>query len=288
MRYGKMLRSIAVLGPKLRMAALTLIATIIAAAACTAALQQPTDKQSGNIIWPEKYGHQCAEFEINGHWSFVILPAKEKQRNPMPWVWYAPTFRDSLPNESNAWIAERLLAKGIAICGVDVGESYGNPQGRAVFTEFYKYVIAEFHLSRKPCLWPQSRGGLMLFNWAAEHPELVKRIGCTYPVCDMRSYPGLATAAQAYGMTESELQTHLAENNPIDRLSPLASHKIHILSIHGDSDTVVPLQENSAELARRYKALGGSIKLLIVKGKGHAEIPEFFQRQEMVDFFARR
>jgi hypothetical protein len=286
MRYDKMLRSIAVLGPKLVVRCTTFtLAILIAGTACA---QQPMDRHHGNIIWSEQYGHRRAEFEVNGHWGFVILPAKEKQRKSMPWVWYAPTFKDFLPNESNAWIAERLLAKGIALCGVDVGESYGNPQGRAAFTEFYRYAVAEFSLSRRPSLWPQSRGGLMLFNWAAEHPELIKRIGCTYPVCDMRSYPGLAAAAPAYGMDESELQAHLAENTPIDRLAPLAAHKIHILSIHGDNDTVVPLEKNSAELARRYKALGGSIKLLIVRGKGHAEIPEFFQRQEMVDFFARK
>jgi pimeloyl-ACP methyl ester carboxylesterase len=263
-----------------------LSAMLILAIACAANAGRPVNPGSDQSTWSEEYGCQRAEFEVGGHWGFVILPAKEKRRKSMSWVWYAPTFKDSLPSESNAWIAERLLAKGIAICGVDVGESYGNPQGRAAFTEFYKYVVDKFSLSRKPSLWAQSRGGLMHFNWAAEHPEWVKRIGCTYPVCDIRSYPGLTTAAPAYGMTESELQSHLAEHNPIDRLAPLAAHKIHILMIHGDSDTVVPLEANAAELAHRYKALGGWVELLVVKGKGHAEVPEFFERQEMVDFLS--
>ncbi|MDO8588840.1 MAG: prolyl oligopeptidase family serine peptidase [Armatimonadota bacterium] len=235
--------------------------------------------------WSKKYGYERAEFDVAGDRGFAILPPEDKRRKRMPWVWYAPTFIGMLPNESNGWIAGRLLAKGIAICGVDVGESYGNPQGRAAYTEFHKFVVAKFGLSRKPCLWAQSRGGLMLFNWAAEHPDLVKCIGATYPVVDMRTYPGLATACSAYGMTESEIGAHLAEHNPIDRLAPLAAKKVPILLIHGDSDGVVPLEQNSAELARRYEALGGPVELILVKGKGHVETPEFFERQEMVDFF---
>jgi len=216
-----------------------------------------------------------------------MLPPEQMRVESMPWVWYAPTITGSQPSESNNWIFEQLLARGIAVCGVDVGESYGNPEGRAAYTEFHQFVVWELGLSAKACLWAQSRGGLMLYNWAAEHPAQVKCIGGTYPVCDLTSYPGLAKACSAYGMSESELRSHLAENNPIDRLAPLAQRKVPVFHMHGDRDDVVPLEENSAELARRYRALGGPVELLIVEGKGHAEIPEFFESQKMVDFFVK-
>ena len=234
----------------------------------------------------QQYGFDRADFEVAGRRGFVIFPAG-RTGAPLPWVWYAPTFIGAYPAESNRWMGERLLAQGIAICGVDVGESYGNPEGRAAFTQFHKFVVSKFGLKRECCLWAQSRGGLMHYNWAVEHPDLVKCIGGTFPVCDLASYPGLAAACSAYGMTESELRLHLAEQNPIDRLTPLAAHKVPIFLVHGDSDGVVPLESNSAELARRYKALGGPVELLVVKGKGHEVVPEFFECQKMVDFFVR-
>ena len=246
-----------------------------------------SDKKD-DFTWSEQYGYSRASFNVGENWGFIILPAKEKIRKSMPWVWYAPTFKDVLPSESNSWIGKRLLAEGIAICGMDIGESYGNPQGRASYTEFHKYIVRKFKLSKKACLWAQSRGGLMLFNWASEHPDLVKCIGGTYPVCDIASYPGIAGACSAYGMTESELQSHLKEHDPIDRLAPLASHKIPVLLIHGDDDSVVPLERNTAEFARRYQALKGPVELEIIKGKGHAEIPEFFESDKFINFFIRQ
>jgi pimeloyl-ACP methyl ester carboxylesterase len=105
-----------------------------------------------------------------------------------------------------------------------------------------------------------------------------------YTVCDMRSYARLARACAAYGMDEATLAAHLSAHNPIDRLKPLADAGVPIQHIHGDSDKVVPLEKNSGELARRYEALCGLMRLIIVPGKGHEEVPEFFQCQELVDF----
>ena len=128
----------------------------------------------------------------------------------------------------------------------------------------------------------------MLYNWAAEHPDCVQCIGGIYTVCDQSSWPGLAKSCAAYGMTQSELAKHLAEHNPIDRLAPLARAKIPILHLHGDADTLVPLDRNCGELARRYRALGGPVQVVVVKGKGHEVCPEFFQNQRLADFFLRR
>src|SRR4029079_15678116 len=90
---------------------------------------------------------------------------------------------------------------------------------------------------------------------------------------------------KAYEMTPTQLKDRLAENNPIDRLAPLAKAKIPIFHIHGDADTVVPLERNAGELVKRYRALGGDAQLETIPGKGHAEIPEFFHSQKLVDFF---
>jgi len=68
-----------------------------------------------------------------------------------------------------------------------------------------------------------------------------------YPVCDLRSYPGMRQACGAYGTTEEELRVTLSEHNPVDRLAPLAKAKVPIFHTHGNTDNLVPLIENSLE-----------------------------------------
>ena len=224
-------------------------------------------------------------FEVDGRTAFVILPAAENlhTNRPTPWVWYAPTL-SGLPEARERWMFERFLAAGIAVAGVDVGESYGSPQGRAHFTAFYRELVERRGFSRKPVLLPRSRGGLMLYNWAAEHPDSVGGIAGIYPVGNLRSWPGLDQACGAYGLTAAQLEEQLTQHNPIDRLAPLAKAGVPIFHIHGNADDVVPLKDNSALLASRYRELGGSMRLRIPPGQGHNVWVGFFQCQELVEF----
>ena len=222
-------------------------------------------------------------FTVEGRTAFLILPTQVVASNELPWVWYAPTL-PSLPGQAEKWMFQKFVDAGIAIAGIDVGESYGNPQGCTLFSAFYAELVGKHGLSKRPCLLARSRGGLMLYNWAIEHPSSVAGIAGIYPVCDFLSYPGLKIACDAYGLTEAQLLTQLAAHNPIDRLAPLAKANIPIYHIHGDCDTVVPLEENSGKLAQRYRQLGGAITLNVVKGQGHNMWPGWFQNQELVDF----
>ena len=222
-------------------------------------------------------------FQVEGHTAFLMMPKDRPAGQATPWVWYAPTL-SGLPGQEERWMFEKFLAAGIAIGGVDVGESYGSPKGRAVFSAFHKELVEKRGMSSKVCLLARSRGGLMLYNWATEHPESVACVAGIYPVCNLKSYPGLATACGAYGLTEAELTAQLGQNNPIDRLVPLAKAKIPLFHIHGDSDALVPLTDNSAELAGRYRELGGSIELVVPPGQGHNMWEGFFQCDELVQF----
>jgi len=224
------------------------------------------------------------ELAVAGTTGYLILPEKPASADALPWVWYAPVIRGEFPRIETDWLFTRLLENGIAIAGMDVGESYGNPQGVAQFTQFYRHIVGKYHLASRACLVPQSRGGLMLYNWAEANPEFVKCIGGIYTVTNLASYPGLARASSAYGMSVSEMQEKLDDYKPIDNLAPLATARVPILHLHGDSDKVVPLEENSLELSRRYRALGGDMQLLVVKGKGHQVDPGFFESQALLDF----
>ncbi|MGA1199670.1 MAG: alpha/beta hydrolase family protein [Candidatus Latescibacterota bacterium] len=223
------------------------------------------------------------EFTVQGQAAFLILPPNPDAAQATPWIWYAPTL-PGLPSEAETWMFDQFLAQGIAIAGIDVGESFGSPKGRALYSALYHTLTQEHGLSKKTCLLARSRGGLMLYNWAVENPESVACVAGIYPVCNLTSYPGLQRTCGAYNMTEAQLSDQITKHNPIDRLAPLAKAKVPIFHIHGDIDEVVPLNENSKELAKRYTQLGGEITLKTIQGQGHNMWSGFFQCQELVNF----
>lgn len=222
-------------------------------------------------------------FRVENHTAFLILPTQQNPSSDTPWVWYAPTL-PNLPSDAETWMFEKFLDAGIAIAGIDVGESYGSPKGRNIYSALYEHLIHKHGLSQKACLLARSRGGLMLYNWAIDHPSSVACITGIYPVCNLNSYPGLDKACGAYGLNEEQLKTKLSEHNPIDRLEPLSKINMPIFHIHGDDDQVVPLEHNSGELAKRYQKLGGKMTLKVIENQGHNMWTGWFQCQELVDF----
>ena len=75
-------------------------------------------------------------FGVEGHTAFLIPSDVAASAKSKPWVWYAPTL-PGLPAKEEEWMFERFLAAGIAIAGIDVGESYGSPAGRKLFSALH-------------------------------------------------------------------------------------------------------------------------------------------------------
>jgi len=71
-------------------------------------------------------------------------------------------------------------------------------------------------------------------------------------------------------------------------LAALAAAGVPVLHLHGDQDQTVPLEANSAEVARRYVELGGQVTLLVFEGRGHDMWEGWFQSTELVDFLRDR
>jgi len=222
-------------------------------------------------------------FLVDGHAAFIIPAKTGSTGKAIPWVWYAPTLAN-LPGKEEQWMFEQFRDAGIAVAGIDVGESFGSPAGRKLFTEFYEELTGSRGYSRKPVLLGRSRGGLMTLSWAAENPDKVAAFAGVYPVCNIASYPGVAQAAGAYGMKADELQACLAQHNPIDRLAGLAKDGVPFFAIHGDADGLVPLAANSGLMKERYTALGGTMILVVIHGQGHNMWPGFFQSEDLVNF----
>lgn len=228
-------------------------------------------------------------FTVEGRPAFVFLPPAVRRANPQPWILYAPTL-PAYPDEAERWMHERFLAAGIAVAGVDAGEAYGSPKSHALLDALYRELTEQRSFAKKPCLFGRSRGGLWVSSWAIANPDRVAGIIGIYPVFDFRTYPGIQNAASAYGLTPAELEARTDEFNPAARLEVLAKARVPVALIHGDSDEVVPLRENSAELVRRYKEAGAEslVQLIVLAGQGHNFFEGYFHSQELVDFAIAR
>jgi len=222
-------------------------------------------------------------FEVSGRKAFIY--AAPKPAESKPWVWYAPTLKSLAFGERKGYF-EAFMKEGISIAGFDLGEVRGSPTSTAKFTLFYDAMVKRGY-SPKPILLGQSRGGMMTLAWAFRNPDKVKAWVGIYPVCNLASWPLKNSKPQTladYALPEAELVARLKEFNPIDNLAGLAANKVPMFAVHGDSDVVVPYDDNTKLLKERYEAAGGSFSVKIVPGEGHKVGPSFFECQELVDF----
>jgi len=110
---------------------------------------------------------QGESFLVADSTAFIIpgKKAADAADKPKPWVWYAPTL-PNLPGNEERWMFEQFCDSGIAIAGIDAGESYGSPAGGKVFTAFYAEMAGQRGYAKRPVLLGRSRGGLMTLSWA--------------------------------------------------------------------------------------------------------------------------
>mgnify|MGYP000474685339 CR=1 FL=1 len=81
------------------------------------------------------------------------------------------------------------------------------------------FVKSQYGLSYKVALEGMSRGGLIVYNWAAQNTDKVACIYADAPVCDLRSWPGgkfsgkgspiqWKLALEAHGQTEESMEVY--------------------------------------------------------------------------------
>ncbi len=230
-------------------------------------------------------------FSVDGHTAFLFTPAEVNALPPgapRPWILYGPTLAP-YPDEAEKWMHERFTEAGVAVAGIDTGESYGSPAAVAATEKLHAEMVKRGYAA-KPALLGRSRGGLWASAWAIAHPDLTAGLGGIYPVYDWRTYPGAEGAAGAYGLTPADLLAKVDELCPVEKIDVAARAGIPVCIIHGDIDVVVPLEPNSGRLKARYEALGKGdlVELIVAEGQGHSFWEGFFHCQELVDFLIHR
>jgi len=215
-------------------------------------------------------GYDRYDFKFDERSCRVVTP--KQVATGRPWIWRA-RFWGHEPQTDRA-----LLAAGFHVVYMDVGGLFGCPSAVAHWNAFYKLLTEKHGLAKKAALEGMSRGGLIIFNWAAANPDKVACIYADAPVCDFKSWPGgkgtgvgaprtWKACLKVYEMTEEQALAY--KKNPIDNLKPLAKAKIPLLHVVGADDNVVPPAENTDIVAKRYRALNGWIKVISKPKCGH-------------------
>jgi len=207
----------------------------------------------------------------------LIAAKPELAGTTKAWVWYAP---DWALGDAEEWMVEQFLEAGISVAAG--GGAYGGSGAIKSQTAFYTEMTEKRGYAKKPILMGRSQGGLTTLGWAVENPDKVSAFAGIYPVCNIEGWKDVNLGS--YGIKKDELAERLKEFNPVDRLAGLARAKVPLFAVHGDKDTVVPLETNSGLLKERYTALGGTMQLVVPPGQGHSMWKGFFQCQELVDF----
>lgn len=187
----------------------------------------------------------------------VVCPAREAEGRP--WVWRARFWGHEPQTDID------LLEKGFHIVYCDVADLYGSDKATERWDRFYRYLRKHgFH--SKAVLEGMSRGGLIVYNWAAKNPDKVACIYADAPVMDITSWPmGKGTSEgsaedtrrmmEVYGFG-SEQEAAEWKGNPLDHAGRIARAGIPVLHVVGDADTVERDIEESLQ--------GRQLKLLLL------------------------
>jgi dienelactone hydrolase len=216
-------------------------------------------------VWDGKktsfHGFDQYNFPLEGIACRVVVP--KKIADGKPWVWRARFFG----HEPQFDIAMLKLGYHVVYC--DVSGQFGNKEAVNRWNQFYNYLRFEHLFSDRVILEGMSRGGLIVYNWAAANPDKVAAIYADAPVLDFKSWPKInPTILKVYGFkNEQEAKTY--KNNPVDNLAPLAKAGIPIIHVVGMADKVVPVSENTLIAEQRYQKMGGTFKVIRKEGIGH-------------------
>jgi alkaline phosphatase D len=215
-------------------------------------------------------GFDQFDFELDKVACRVVRP--DQVAEGRPWIWRARFWG----HEPQTDIA--LLEKGFHLVYCDVANLWGNAEAIHRWNSFYAYLTGEHGFSRRPVLEGMSRGGLIVYHWAIEHPRQVSCIYADAPALGLRPYvrdldenhpelDQIRAWMKAHDLTLAGAQRF--KGDALDRMAPLARAGVPLIHVCGDADQSVPFEEHTEEFARRYRKLGGTIEVIVKKGGAH-------------------
>jgi pimeloyl-ACP methyl ester carboxylesterase len=205
-------------------------------------------------IWRDEF--RQLEFTFEDRYATLVLPPEGTANGK--WMLKTEYF-GAFPT-----VEIRLLREGYHLAYLRNVNRIGTDIDTDAKARFARYLHETYGLSEKCVPVGMSCGGLQAVNFAAKYPDLVSVLYLDAPVMNFLSWPfGMGDCfvnrgepqrkevLDALHMTKSELICF--RGHPIDKIPTLIEHKIPVVMVYGDSDTVVPYPENGYVLEMAYK-----------------------------------
>lgn len=211
------------------------------------------------------HGFKGYTYNNNGIEYKIVKPHQVAAGNP--WIWRARFWGHEPQTDIS------LLEKGFHLTYCDVSDLYGSDTAVKRWDSFYQ-LATEAGLNKKAVLEGMSRGGLIIYNWAAKNPEKVACIYADAPVLDIKSWPvgksekDTEQLLKAYDFKSQEDALKWT-NNPVDHAEILAKAGFPMLHVVGDEDIVVPVTDNTEFFASRLAKQGYTLEIIHKPGIGH-------------------
>ncbi len=171
-----------------------------------------------------------------------------------------------------------LLERGFHVAHIKTKTRWCLDEDTEAQAEFVDFVHREYGLSETCVPVGMSCGGMQGIYLAGKHPEKVSCMYLDAPVVNFLSCPfGLGKSHLVDRITEEFVQARglslrdmlSFRQHPQDYIPALLKHKIPIALVSGDSDSLVPFEENGKLLKDAYEKAACPIEVHIKPGADH-------------------
>ncbi len=206
-------------------------------------------------IW---HGFKRIDFKFEGREAILVFPSEASVNKN--WLLKTEYF-DAFPN-----FEIEMVKRGWHLAYIKNVTRWCLDEDLDLKKRFATYLSEEYGLYKKCVPVGMSCGGLIGSKFATKYPECVSALYLDAPVMNLLSCPGdfgkanggmLPEFLNATGMNLSKLICY--RESPIDKMDALLKNKIPIILVYGDSDDIVPYEENGAVLEEYYRKNGGVI-----------------------------
>ncbi len=220
------------------------------------------------VLENEWNGFKRFDFQFEGRDAILVCPAES--REDKKWL-YKTEYFGAFPS-----FEIEMLKRGYYLAHLTNKSRLCPEEDTDIRPRFCEFLRAEFGLNEKCMPVGMSCGGMQAVYFAAKYPQYVAALYIDAPVLNYLSWPlGLGISqgacpdefARDMGVPVTEMLNY--RNHPIDCKEKLLKTGIPIFMICGDSDTVVPYEENGKILADYFKAFGGNLTEIVKKGCDH-------------------
>lgn len=212
-------------------------------------------------------GFPLHKFTFEGKEALVVMP-----NGPANGKWMLKTeYFSAFPG-----VELEFLKKGYHLAYVANQTRWCLDEDLERKARFAAHLSQKYGLNKSCMIVGMSCGGMIGVKFAARYPDLVSSMYLDAPVMNLLSCPAGIGMAEDSLWEEFEEATHMTlselinyREHPVDKIGILLERDIPIVLVCGDSDTVVPFEENGKILYDFYRKNGGRIELILKEGCGH-------------------